>query len=78
MRWRRMAAFWLEIPIFGSDFWDPHCKQNSDFVFNSEDSSRFLFLKFRCLESQKIRILIWDIRNSGNLFVQELTTSHRC
>ncbi len=35
------------------------------------------FLKFRCLERQKIGILICEIQNSGKLFAQELTTSHR-
>jgi hypothetical protein len=39
---------WLGIPIFGSDFWDPHCKRNSDSVFNSKDSGRKIFLNFRC------------------------------
>ncbi len=39
---------WLGIPIFGSDFWDPHWKRDSDFVFNSEDSSWIFFLEFRC------------------------------
>jgi hypothetical protein len=34
---------WLGIPIFGSDFWDPHCKQNSNSVFDSEDSGRIFF-----------------------------------
>ncbi len=68
---------WLGIPIFGCDFWDPHCKRNSDSVFDSEDSGR-IFLKFQCLESRKIGIPICNIWNSGNLFVQELTTSHRC
>ena len=33
----------LGIPIFGSNFWDPHCKQNSDSVFDSEDSGRIFF-----------------------------------
>jgi hypothetical protein len=39
---------WLGIPIFGSNFWDPHWKQNSDFVFDSKDSGRKTFLEFRC------------------------------
>jgi hypothetical protein len=34
---------WLGIPMFGSNFWDPHQKQNSDFVFDSKDSSRIFF-----------------------------------
>jgi hypothetical protein len=34
---------WLGIPIFGSDFLDPHCKRNSDSVFNSEGSVWNLF-----------------------------------
>ncbi len=29
--------------IFGSDFWDPHCKRNSDSVFDSGASGRFFF-----------------------------------
>jgi hypothetical protein len=33
----------LGIPIFGSDFWDPHWKQNSDSVFDSEDSGQIFF-----------------------------------
>ncbi len=52
---------WLGILIFGSDFWDPHRKQNSDSMFDSKDSGWNLFLKFRCLESQKIGIPSWDI-----------------
>jgi hypothetical protein len=35
-----------------------------------------LFLKFRCLESLKFGISICEIWTSGNLFAQELTTSH--
>jgi hypothetical protein len=38
----------LGIPIFGSDFWDPHWKRNSDSVFDSKDSSRIFFFEFRC------------------------------
>ncbi len=34
---RSMLA-WLGIPIFTSDFWDPHRKQNSNSVFDSKDS----------------------------------------
>jgi hypothetical protein len=51
---------WLEILIFGSDFWDPHCRQNSDSVFGSGDSV-WNFFEFQCLESQKIEILICKI-----------------
>jgi hypothetical protein len=49
---------WLGIPIFGSNFWDPHCKRNSVLVFDSKDSGRKIFFEFRCLESQKIGIPI--------------------
>jgi hypothetical protein len=38
---------WLGIPIFGSDFWDPHRKRNSNSVFDSKDSGR-IFFEFRC------------------------------
>ncbi len=48
----------LGIPICGSDFWDPHRKQNSDSVFDSKDSGRKIFFEFGCLESQKIGIPI--------------------
>jgi hypothetical protein len=33
----------LGIPIFGSNFWDPHQRRNSDSVYNSEDSGRIFF-----------------------------------
>ncbi len=33
----------LGILIFGSDFWDPHWKRNSNSVFDSKDSGRFFF-----------------------------------
>jgi hypothetical protein len=36
-------AAWLGIPIFGSDFWDPHHKRNSDSMFDSKDSGRIFF-----------------------------------
>ncbi len=38
----------LGIPIFGSDFWDPHWKWNFDSIFDSKDSGWKIFLKFRC------------------------------
>ncbi len=34
--------------IFGSDFWDPYRKRNSDSVFDSEDSSRNFFFECPC------------------------------
>jgi hypothetical protein len=39
---------WLGIPIFGSDFWDPHRKRNFNFVFDSKDSGWIFFFKFCC------------------------------
>jgi hypothetical protein len=72
------AAAWLGIPIFGSNFWDLHQKQKSISVIDSGNSGQNFFLKFQCLESQKIEIPICKIWNSGNLFVQELTTLFRC
>jgi hypothetical protein len=48
----------LGIPIFGSNFWDPHRKRNSDLVFDSEDSGWKIFIEFQCLESQKFGIPI--------------------
>jgi hypothetical protein len=69
---------WLGILIFGSDFSDPHCKWNSDSVFDSKNSGRIFVLKFRCLESQKLGIPICDIWNSSNFFAQEFSTSYCC
>ncbi len=34
---------WLGIPIFGSDFLEPHCKQNSNSIFDSKDSGWIFF-----------------------------------
>jgi hypothetical protein len=34
---------WLGIPIFRSDFWDPHRKQSSNLVFDSKDSGLNFF-----------------------------------
>jgi hypothetical protein len=39
-------ATWWGILIFGSDFWDPHRKQNSDSASDSGYSGRKLFLEF--------------------------------
>ncbi len=33
----------LGIPTFGSDFWNPHWRWNSDSVYDSEDSGRIFF-----------------------------------
>jgi hypothetical protein len=44
----RQITSLLGIPIFGSDFWDPHWKRNSDFIFDSKDSGGNFFLEFRC------------------------------
>jgi hypothetical protein len=76
----RLRNPWLGILIFGSDFWDTHRKRNSDSVFDSKDSGRIFFLKFRCLDSQKIGIpsLIFGIpvislrRNSVCVIVANL------
>jgi hypothetical protein len=38
----RKALSWLGIPIFGSNFWDPHWKQNTDSILDSKDSGLFL------------------------------------
>ncbi len=36
---------WLGIPIFGSNFWDPNPKQNSDSIFDSKDFGRDFFFE---------------------------------
>ncbi len=47
-----MAEAWLGIPIFGSDFWDPNWKQNSNSIFNPGNSGRFIF-EFLCWKIDK-------------------------
>ncbi len=65
---------WLGIPIFGSNFWDPHRKQNSDSIFDSGDSSQ-IFFWIPLLKNCQIRI---PIPKFGILifFTWELSTSH--
>ncbi len=53
----------LGIPIFGSDFWDPYWKQDSDSVFDSEDSGRIFFL-ISAVEKLRNRNSDSKIRNS--------------
>jgi hypothetical protein len=48
----------LGIPIFGSNFWDPHWKRNSGSVSNFEDSGRKIFNQIPLLKNQEIGILI--------------------
>jgi hypothetical protein len=48
----------LGILIFGSDFWDPHRKQNSGSVSDSEDSGRKIFNQIPLLKNQEIGIPI--------------------
>jgi hypothetical protein len=52
---------WLGILIFGSNFWDPHWKWNSDSVFDSRDSGRIFFL---IPMSQKSENWNSDLQNS--------------
>jgi hypothetical protein len=54
---------WLGIPIFGSDFWHPHWKQNSDSIFDSEDSGRIFFWN-SAVEKSRYRNSNSKIRNS--------------
>ncbi len=57
----------LGIPIFGSNFLDPHQNQISNSVSDSGYSGRIFFLRILQFESHPIRILIWKIWNSSNL-----------
>jgi hypothetical protein len=41
----------LGIPIFGSDFWDPHRKRNSGSVSDSKDSGRKNFNQIPLLKN---------------------------
>ncbi len=53
----------LGIPIFGSDFWDPHRKWNSNSVFDSKDSGWIFFLN-SAVEKSRNRNSNSKIRNS--------------
>jgi hypothetical protein len=52
-----------EFQIFGSDFWDPHWKRNSDSIFDSEDSRRKFFSN-SAVEKLRNRNSDSEIRNS--------------
>jgi hypothetical protein len=55
----------LGIPIFGSNFWDPHLKRNSNSISDSKYSGQ-IFFRIHLLKSHPIGILICKIWNSGN------------
>jgi hypothetical protein len=48
----------LGIPIFGSNFWDPHWKRKSGSVSDSKDSGRKNFNQIPLLKNQEIGIPI--------------------
>jgi hypothetical protein len=48
----------LGIPIFGSDFWDPHQKRNSGSVSDSKNSGRKNFNQIPLLKNREIEIPI--------------------
>jgi hypothetical protein len=60
------ACAWLGISIFGSDFWDLHRKQNSDSVFDSEDSGQIFFMNSAVEKSRK-RNSNSEIQNSKKM-----------
>ncbi len=74
---------WLEIPMFGSDFWDPHWKQNSDTVFDSGDSG-WIFFWIPLLKNWQIGISILKFgipkknwrRNSVHLISYQINGCH--
>ncbi len=53
-------ATWMRILIFGSDFWDPHRKRNSNSIFDSRDSGRIFF---EIPMSEKLENWNSDLRN---------------
>jgi hypothetical protein len=53
----------LGIPIFGSNFWDPHWKQNSDLVFDSKGSG-WNFFSNSAVEKLRNQNFDSEIRNS--------------
>ena len=58
---------WLGIPIFGSGFWDPHQKQNSDSVIDSKDSNQNFFLNSAVEKSRNWNSdsEIWNSKKNG-------------
>jgi hypothetical protein len=67
----------LGILIFGSNFWDPHQKWNSDSIFDSEDSDLDFFFQILLLKNQEIGIPIpkFGILKKINVGI-EYTSSH--
>ncbi len=55
----------MGIPIFGSDFWDPHWKRKSDPVYDSEDSGRNFFSRILMSGESENWNSDSKIRNSG-------------
>ncbi len=55
----------LGIPIFGSNFWDPHRKWNPDPIYDSEDSGRKFFSQI----DSKIRNFGPHKKSNTNSFV---------
>ncbi len=78
--WDYRAKPRLGIPIFGSNFWDPHWKQNSDSVSNFGDSGR-IFFRYTLLKSHQVGIPISKFgilkfllcRNSVHLILYQKT-----
>ncbi len=60
----------LAILIFGSNFWDPHRKQNSGSVSNSEDSGRKIFYQIPLLKNREIGIPIPKFKIPNKINVQ--------
>jgi hypothetical protein len=56
--WGRRGMARLGIPIFGSDFWDPHRKRNSGSVSDSKDFGRKNFNQIPLLKNREIGIPI--------------------
>ena len=65
----------LGIPIFGSDFWDPHQKRNSGSVSDSEDSGRKIFNQIPLLKNREIGISISKFGIQKKI-TWEFNTSH--
>ncbi len=60
---------WLGIPILCYNFWDPHCKQNSASVFDSEDSGQNFSFEIPMSGESEIRNSDSELWNSGNYIV---------
>jgi hypothetical protein len=73
---RKHSPAWLGIPTFGSNFWYPHWKQNSNYVFDSRDSGQNFVLNSAVEQStnQNSDSKIWNSKKKiGSQYISFCT-----